>query len=50
MLSVAVRQAWLRAEGKCECTCLDHDHPYIRCNKVLVWEREKGGNPNVKRN
>ena len=54
-----VRQAWIRAGGRCECRRATHYHPYTRCNKELVWEnrgRESGrgawethhkdGNPN----
>jgi hypothetical protein len=40
MLGVVLRQAWQRSEGKCECTRLDHDHLYIRCNRPLVWDRQ----------
>jgi hypothetical protein len=40
MLGVVLRQAWQRSGGKCECTSLNHDHPYIRCNKPLVWDRQ----------
>ncbi|RKY39224.1 MAG: hypothetical protein DRP72_00355 [Candidatus Omnitrophota bacterium] len=40
-----VRQAWIRAGGKCECKRTTHNHYYGRCNKDLVWEnrgREEG--------
>ena len=40
-----ILQAWKRAGGKCECRRASHNHPYIRCNKELVWEnrgREEG--------
>ncbi len=40
-----VRQAWQRADGKCECTRSAHSHAYGRCSKELVWEnrgRESG--------
>jgi len=33
-----IRQAWQRAGGKCECRRTSHNHPYVRCNKELVWE------------
>jgi hypothetical protein len=31
-----VMRAWLRAEAKCECKRLAHEHSG-RCNKALVW-------------
>lgn len=40
-----VRRAWARADGRCECHRKTHEHPYVRCNKELVWEnrgRETG--------
>jgi hypothetical protein len=40
MLAEVVRQAWQRSEGKCQCTLLDHNHPYVRCNKPLVWNKQ----------
>lgn len=33
-----VKAAWKRADGKCECRRLGHNHLYGRCNKELVWE------------
>ena len=33
-----VAQAWRKAGGMCECTRTTHDHDYVRCGKVLVWE------------
>lgn len=33
-----VEAAWRRAGGRCECRRLSHNHPYVRCNKELVWE------------
>jgi hypothetical protein len=33
-----VKLAWTRAQGRCECRRETHLHPYIRCNKELVWE------------
>lgn len=33
-----VAQAWKRAGGRCECRRTTHNHPYVRCNKELVWE------------
>ena len=32
-----IRQAWSRAEGKCECRRSTHSHLYVRCNKILSW-------------
>ena len=32
-----LRRAWQRAGGKCECRRRTHKHPYVRCNKQLVW-------------
>lgn len=32
-----VRRAWRRAGGWCECRRRTHNHPYVRCNKKLVW-------------
>jgi len=32
-----VLAAWNRAVGRCECRRRTHNHPYIRCNKELVW-------------
>ena len=40
MFDTVLRQAWQRSEGKCQCTRIDHGHPYVRCNKRLVWERQ----------
>jgi hypothetical protein len=40
MLTGIVHQAWQRSEGKCQCTLLDHNHPYVRCNKPLVWNKQ----------
>jgi len=33
-----VEDAWKRAGGRCECRRHSHKHPYVRCNKELVWE------------
>lgn len=33
-----VQEAWNNAGGKCECRRTTHNHPYVRCNKQLVWE------------
>jgi len=33
-----VEQAWARAEGRCECRRITHEHSYARCNKELVKE------------
>ena len=33
-----VKQAWENAEGRCECRRRSHDHPFLRCNRILVWE------------
>jgi len=35
-----ILKAWRRAGGKCECRRVSHEHPYIRCNKQLVWENQ----------
>lgn len=32
-----VEDAWRRAGGRCECRRRSHSHPYVRCNKELVW-------------
>jgi len=32
-----VQEAWTRSGGKCECVKVSHAHPYVRCNKKLVW-------------
>ena len=40
-----VRRAWIRAYGRCECRREGHGHPFVRCNKELVWDnrgRESG--------
>lgn len=40
-----IREAWMRAGGRCECRRYTHNHTGIRCNKELVWEnrgREAG--------
>ncbi|MEW5951086.1 MAG: HNH endonuclease signature motif containing protein [Elusimicrobiota bacterium] len=40
-----IKEAWQRANGRCECRRKEHNHLYIRCNKELVWEnrgRENG--------
>ena len=31
-----IKAAWKRAGGKCECRRKRHNHPWIRCGKVLV--------------
>ncbi len=33
-----VRNAWARAEGRCECRRSQHDHSG-RCSALLKWER-----------
>jgi len=32
-----IETAWKRAEGRCECRRRSHNHPYVRCDKQLVW-------------
>jgi hypothetical protein len=34
---IVIKQAWRRANGKCECRRKTHGHHYVRCNKQLVW-------------
>ncbi len=35
-----VKDAWELVEGKCECTRTSHQHPDLRCNKQLMWEKK----------
>jgi len=35
--NTVVEAAWKRAGGRCECRRTTHSHPYVRCNKQLVW-------------
>ncbi|MDD8012498.1 MAG: HNH endonuclease signature motif containing protein [Acidobacteriota bacterium] len=36
-----IKKAWQSADGRCECRRISHNHPYIRCNKALVWENRE---------
>ena len=38
--ALAVQSAWQRSEGKCQCTRFGHDHPYVRCTKSLIWDKQ----------
>jgi len=35
-----ILEAWKRSGGRCECRRTTHNHPYIRCNKDLVWDNQ----------
>ena len=35
----ALREAWERAGGQCECTRRTHRHFYVPCGKNLRWEK-----------
>ena len=45
MFATVLDQVWQRSEGKCQCTRLDHNHPYVRCNKPLVWDKQDKPHP-----
>jgi len=45
MFATVLRQVWQRSEGKCQCTRLDHGHPYVRCNKPLLWDKQDKPHP-----
>jgi hypothetical protein len=32
-----IQEAWKKAEAKCQCSELSHNHYNINCNKPLVW-------------
>lgn len=33
-----IKEGWQRAEGRCECRMVPHEHPGGRCGKTLTWE------------
>lgn len=33
-----IKEGWQRAEGKCECRLVFHEHIGGRCGKTLVWK------------
>jgi hypothetical protein len=35
-----IKDAWELVEGKCECGKPSHQHPDVRCNKHLLWEKQ----------
>ncbi len=34
-----IKDAWELVEGKCECSKANHNHPEVRCNKRLTFEK-----------
>ncbi len=40
-----IKAAWQISGGKCQCARFGHDHPYIRCTKSLLWEKQDKGYP-----
>jgi hypothetical protein len=45
MFDTILNRAWQKSEGKCHCTRFDHNHPYVRCNKPLTWDKQDKPNP-----
>lgn len=39
---ITIEQAWIMANGKCECKRLSHGHDNTRCNKQLVLQNRGG--------
>jgi len=40
-----IKEAWQRAEGRCECRLVPHEHPGGRCGKTLTWENRGKESP-----
>ena len=39
-----IQAAFVRSQGRCECTETKHNHPYLRCPYAVTWEqRGKNG-------
>lgn len=39
---ITIEQAWIRAEGKCECRRLSHGHDKARCGRHLTLSNRDG--------